>query len=182
MVRRYGRVLDLDSLPFNYDCVGSTSPSSSPWPQPPAGYRRYEETILIGDGEAEWTAASDALMEWEIKKRSGFQVAPPSNATEGESHCLTASIGPFDVREPVRVVTVVAERDRRGFAYGTLEGHPVSGEEAFVVHRRGESVLLTLRSLTRPASGTWRPVFPALLVAQRFYRRRYRKALAAPSR
>ncbi|MEH3078354.1 MAG: DUF1990 family protein [Quadrisphaera sp.] len=83
------------------------------------------------------------------------------------------------MREPVRVVAVVDTDDRRGFAYGTLRGHPVSGEEAFVVHRDPEGrVHLTLRSLTRPApSGPWRLVFPALLVAQRVYRRRYQQAL-----
>jgi hypothetical protein len=37
-------------------------------------------------------------------------------------------------------------------------------------------VSLTLRSLTRPAPGRWRPVFPLLLVAQRLYRRRYLRA------
>ncbi|MBU8820992.1 DUF1990 domain-containing protein, partial [Mycolicibacterium goodii] len=41
--------------------------------------------------------------------------------------------------------------DRCGFAYGTLHGHPVCGEEAFIVHRdRAGTVFLTLRSLTRP--------------------------------
>jgi uncharacterized protein (UPF0548 family) len=181
MVRRDRRVLDLDSLPLNYDCVGSTCPSSGTWTRQPSGYRRYEETIVIGRGDTEWTAAAGALMEWEIKTRSGFQVAPASKATEGQSYCLTASIGLFDVREPIRVVTVVAEPDRRGFAYGTLEGHPVSGEEAFIVHRNEDNVLLTVRSLTRPSSGAWRIAFPALLVAQRFYRGRYRKALARRS-
>ena len=58
------------------------------------------------------------------------------------------------------------------------EGHPVSGEEAFVVHRDGGgSVWLTLRSLTRPGHGRWRLAFPAVLVAQRWYRWRYRRAL-----
>ncbi|MFC7574081.1 DUF1990 family protein [Klenkia terrae] len=87
------------------------------------------------------------------------------------------------VREPIRVVAVVDTPDRRGFAYGTRPGHPVSGEEAFVVHRDAEgAVWLTLRSLTRPGTGIWRPLFPLLLVAQRVYRRRYRRALVHPTR
>ena len=40
-------------------------------------------------------------------------------------------LGP--VRAPCRVVYVVDEPDRRGFAYGTLPGHAESGEERFVV-------------------------------------------------
>jgi uncharacterized protein (UPF0548 family) len=60
----------------------------------------------------------------------------------------------------------------------SLDGRPVSGEEAFIVHRGDDGrVELTLRSLTRPASGRWRAAFPALLIAQRWYRRRYLAAL-----
>jgi uncharacterized protein (UPF0548 family) len=38
-------------------------------------------------------------------------------------------------------------------------------------------VFLTLRSLTRPARGRWRLAFPAILIAQRWYRFRYLRAL-----
>ena len=79
----------------------------------------------------------------------------------------------------MRVVAVVDETDRRGFAYGTRHGHPVSGEEAFIVHRSASNTVhFTLRSLTRPApNGPWRPAFPILLLAQRVVRRRYLRAL-----
>jgi uncharacterized protein (UPF0548 family) len=54
----------------------------------------------------------------------------------------------------------------------------VSGEEAFVVTQDDAGgVRLTLRSLTGPGSGVWRPLFPVLLGAQRVYRRRYLRAL-----
>ena len=82
---------------------------------------------------------------------------------------------------PCRVMYVIDQPDRRGFAYGTLPGHPVSGEEAFVVSRDADgAVRLTLRSLTGPGGGEWGPLFPALLVAQRLYRRRYLRALVEP--
>lgn len=92
---------------------------------------------------------------------------------------MTARLGPIVITEPVEVVAVVATDTRVGFAYGTLTGHPVSGEEAFIVHRdEQDRVWLTLRSLTRAApTGAWRPVFPALLVAQRIFRWRYQRAL-----
>lgn len=88
---------------------------------------------------------------------------------------------PIRLSEPAFVVSVVNEPDRRGFAYGTLEGHPVAGEEAFVLHRQPDgSVWLTLRSLTRAAQGARRLGFPLALVAQPCYRRRYQRALRAP--
>ena len=82
------------------------------------------------------------------------------------------------MREPIEIVAVASGADRCGFAYGTLEGHPVSGEEAFIVHRSpDDTIWFTLRSLTRAPHGWWRVAYPASLVAQRFFRRRYRRAL-----
>jgi len=103
---------------------------------------------------------------------------PSPGATLGSDHWVTVSFGPVTVREPVRVVAVVDEPDRFGFAYGTLEGHPVSGEEAFVVHRAGDGrVNFTVRSLTAPGRGPWRRAFPLLVVLQRWYRWRYVRAV-----
>jgi uncharacterized protein (UPF0548 family) len=134
--------------------------------------------VLLGHGHLLWQVATSALMTWGVKTRSGFEVesVPPGTGTAelGIDYRLTAALGPFKLHEPVRVVAVVDEPARCGFAYGTLEGHPVSGEEAFVVHRDAEgAVWLTLRSLTRPGHGRWRLAFPVVLVAQRWYRWRY---------
>ncbi|WP_369640676.1 DUF1990 family protein, partial [Nocardia sp. JMUB6875] len=105
---------------------------------------------------------------------------PALRVTPGANFRITAALGPLAIHEPVRIVTVVDTPDRAAFSYGTLPGHPVSGEEAFILHRAADdSIQLTLRSLTRPApNGLWRTAFPLLLVAQRFYRRRYLRALA----
>ena len=123
-------------------------------------------------------------MSWGVKTRSGFAVEPgdggPPRVREDADYWLVARFGPVSVREPARVVEVVERTDRCGYAYGTLQGHPVSGEEAFVVHRAPDgAVELTLRSLTRAPRGAWRLAFPAALVAQRWYRRRYLRSLLA---
>ncbi|MGW0859564.1 DUF1990 family protein [Streptomyces sp. NPDC002690] len=147
------------------------------------GHRRREETVILGCGDDDWRVASEAVLQWGVKVRSGFRVTPLDGAgdrvVEGSDYRITAGWGPFSVHEPVRVVAVVDTTDARGFAYGTLPGHPVSGEEAFVVRRMpGGQVTLTLRSLTAPApTGPWRPLFPLLLLAQGFFRHRYRRAL-----
>ena len=166
---------------LTYRLTGATRPGDVTWTAPDR-FRAYERTVPVGHGGAYWAAASAALLSWGVKTRSGFAVEPGSGATarvrEGSGYWLVAAVGPFAVREPVRVVAVVDRPDRCGFAYGTLDGHPVSGEEAFVVHRSPEgAVWLTLRSLTRPSRGAWRAAFPGALVAQRWYRRRYLRAL-----
>ena len=76
--------------------------------------------------------------------------------------------------------SVVEDSDRVGFAYRTLPGHPVDGEEAFVVHRDtvDGDITLTVRSLTRAApQQPWRAIHPLLRIAQRVARRRYLRAL-----
>jgi uncharacterized protein (UPF0548 family) len=168
----------LADRPLSYAPAGATRPGEERW-APPAGFRTYERTQVLGSGEPLWSAASAAVLEWGIKTRSGFTVDPAGTRVRlGANFWLVARSGPLAVHEPVRVVAVVEQPDRCGFAYGTLEGHPVSGEEAFVVHRTGDGeVALTLRSLTRAPRGRWRLAFPAALVAQRWYRRRYLRAL-----
>jgi uncharacterized protein (UPF0548 family) len=151
-----------------------------------SGYRWFEATARIGDGPSHWSFAADAVLRWGVKTRSGFTVesergdrAGQRPVAVGERYWLVAHVGPLRIREPVEVVWVVDEQGCRGFAYGTLSGHPVSGEEAFLVERRADgSVWITIRSMSGPASGPWRFAFPALMVAQRVYRRRYLRALA----
>ncbi|MFD6223016.1 DUF1990 family protein [Nocardia asteroides] len=164
---------------LTYTPAGATSPAEPHWTARPTGFRRFETSVVIGHGEPAWAAAREAVLRWGVKRRSGFRVAPDTPATAGADYRVTAGFGPVAIVEPVRVVAVVDTAERCGFAYGTLPGHPVSGEEAFVVHRRPDgTVELTLRSLTRAApAGCWRAAFPILLVAQRFYRRRYLRAL-----
>lgn len=102
-------------------------------------------------------------------------------AKPGDSVWLIYKLGPFKFREPVRVVYVIDEPNRKGFAYGTLPGHPLSGEELFVVDQEPDgSVWLTVRSLSRPAPGKWTLAAPLVAVAQAVLRRRYLSALSGP--
>ncbi|MGX1127939.1 uncharacterized protein (UPF0548 family) [Streptomyces glaucescens] len=168
---------------LSYGPPGMTAPGARLWRDAPPGFLRFERTVVVGRGEETWTAASEAVLRWEVKTRSGFAVTRDDGAgvaaREGGRYTVTAGLGPFMIREPVEVVAVVATPQRCGFAYGTRRGHPVSGEEAFVVHRDDDGrVLLTLRSLTRAApAGPWRALFPLLLLAQRRVRARYLRAL-----
>ena len=125
-----------------------------------------------------WERAVEDVLRWRVKTRSGFEVAADRAVTTGYRPVIRVRMAGLTVVEPVDVVDVVRERDRAGFAYRTLPGHPVDGEEAFIVQRTGDEVDLVVRSLTRAAlTGRWRPVFPLLLVAQAVARGRYHRAL-----
>ncbi|MDR6988277.1 uncharacterized protein (UPF0548 family) [Paenarthrobacter nitroguajacolicus] len=155
-----------------------TSPDLLVWPLADGGFRRSEVSAAVGVGDAVWERATDQVLRWGVKTASGFSVDSLDRVSVGDRVLVTAHFPGIRVLEPVEVVAVVQEPERVGFAYRTLPGHPVSGEEAFIVHREGNHVSLTIRSLTGPAQQQpWRALYPVLLVLQRLVRRRYLRAL-----
>ena len=148
------------------------------WPDSDPAYRRSEISSLVGTGDVTWYRASRDILLWTVKTASGFTVDAEGPVVVGERITVTVRVAGIAITEPVQVVDVVTEPDRVGFSYRTLPGHPVSGEEAFIVQRTGDEVHLIIRSLTRRApQQPWRMLFPVLLVAQRVVRRRYVRSL-----
>ena len=97
----------------------------------------------------------------------------------GDTANLLIPFGPFGIGAPVRVVYVIDEPDRKGFAYGTLPGHPESGEESWVLTRADDgSVWMSIRAFSRPATKRWWVVYPVLRIVQEVFTRRYERALA----
>jgi uncharacterized protein (UPF0548 family) len=86
---------------------------------------------------------------------------------------VLSKLGPFAA--PCRVVYVVDEPNRRGFAYGSLPGHAVSGEEMFGVRYdpADESVYAEVVAFSRPATWWSQIGAPVTSVIQRVVTRRY---------
>jgi len=98
--------------------------------------------------------------------------------SNGMSAVLKTTVGPIRVEAPVRIVYVIDDPNRVGFAYGTLHGHPESGEEAFILeHRDDDSVWLTVRSFARPASFGWRLLSPIANSVRKGITAKYLRAL-----
>lgn len=96
----------------------------------------------------------------------------------GMTAVLKVPFGPFKVSAPCRVVYVVDEPHRRGFAYGTLKGHPESGEEAFLVEMRDDgTVWFVLRAFSRPSNAFYRLTSPVLRTVQARFTKRYLRSL-----
>ena len=162
---------------LTYTEVGVTADEDL-WNDALPGSPGYQRSVRLGTGASQWAFASTEILRWGVKARSGFTIEGDDQVVAGGRYWLIAHVGPLRVREPVEVVGVVDEEDRKGLAYGTLTGHPVSGEEMFLVDRRADgSVWLTIRSVTHPASGPWRAAYPLALTAQRLYRGRYLRSL-----
>ena len=163
---------ELAAQSLTYDEVGATKQEL------PAAYGHLLRTVTL-PADCDFERACAALRQWQVPLRSGVKVAASTpQVGQDEVVVLAIGIGPFRVKAPCRVVYLIDEPDRCGFAYGTLQGHPVSGEEAFIIHRTPDGVVwLTSRSLTRAPRGRWRIAYPLALAAQRVYRRRYLRAL-----
>jgi len=95
---------------------------------------------------------------------------------------MTAKLGirvwPLTITAPIRVVYLIDEPDRIGFAYGTMTGHPESGEESFIVDKRADdSVWLTIRAFSRASTWYYRLAWPILRFEQARFTKRYLRAL-----
>jgi uncharacterized protein (UPF0548 family) len=81
------------------------------------------------------------------------------------------------------VVWAHTEGDERGFAYGTLPGHPESGEECFLVRLTPTgTVVYEIRVFFRLASPLARLGGPVSLLVQRVATDRYVSAIRRAAR
>jgi uncharacterized protein (UPF0548 family) len=142
------QVTRLGRQSFTYSPVGATRGSTYP-----GGFHHLERTAELArgaDAGAAFDHAAETLMTWRMHAGAGLRVTA-SDGRVRENGLVQCRLGPL--RIPCRVVWVLDEPDARGFGYGTLPGHPESGEEAFVVRRAREVVTLTVSAYSRP--GTW---------------------------
>jgi uncharacterized protein (UPF0548 family) len=141
----------------------------------PPGYHHLERRARLGTGRAVFERGAAALMSWKMHRAAGLRVTAEGDARPGER--VVSRIAP-GVAAPCRVVYVIDEPGRRGFAYGTLPGHPESGEEAFIVDiDEADGVWFTVRAFTRPATFLARISGPFGRGVQRLMARRYIRAM-----
>jgi uncharacterized protein (UPF0548 family) len=72
-----------------------------------------------------------------MQRGSGLSVVADGDIAVGTNVVMTVSLPVGYLEVACRVVVVIDEPDRAGFAYGTLPVHPEQGEESFVVTRSG---------------------------------------------
>lgn len=130
-------------------------------------------------GRTSFAELSQALMSWQVQARSGLRVTASSAQVQHDAVVVMRfGIGPASLRIPCRVVAVFDEVDRRGFAYGTLPGHPESGEEAFALQRHPDgSIDFTITAFSRPETMLSRLGGPVTAHLQRWMTNRYLHAL-----
>jgi uncharacterized protein (UPF0548 family) len=138
---------DATNAHLSYAEVGGTA-----GPELPPGYRTGRHQIVLGGGPDSFDTAVAALQTWQMHVRSGLGIFPEGQSLATDQTILVViRLTPFTVVAPCRVVYVVDEDNRFGFAYGTLPGHPEQGEEAFMVERSEDGrVCFTITAFSRP--------------------------------
>ena len=148
LLLRHPSLAELADLDVTYPEVGATAGDL------PAGYRHVVRRAALGSGRDVFDWCAISLMTWGLHRASGIDVrASHSPVQVGAVVSQLVGVTGLGLVAPCKVVYVVDEADRRGFAYGTLPGHPESGEESFVVSiLDDESVALDMRSFSRPGN------------------------------
>ena len=164
------KLADLAGLSLTYPEVGATAATM------PAGYSHVRMSRRIGTGRARFEAAAGAVLRVGMLRGAGLRVSASTEVAQVGSDVL-GRLGPFVA--PCRVVYVIDEPDRRGFAYGSLPGHAVVGEEMFGVRYdpADGGVYSEVAAFSRPATWWSRMGAPALTVVQRLISRRYLSAV-----
>ena len=144
----------LDSLgsdTFSYSHVGVTRDSTRP-----DGYVVDHNRQLLGTGRETFERAKQAVRRWKMFDVPGLKLVRDDTPIEsGRNVALLASHLGFYSVSSCRIVYVVDEPDRFGFAYGTLSQHAESGEERFTVeyHPDTGEVWYDIYAFSRP--GHW---------------------------
>jgi len=161
---------DLATLQLTYQEVGATA---GPLPD---GYHHVRKSAVIGHGRPRFEQAAARVMRWGMLRGAGVRVDASSEVAAVGSEVLVG-LGPLHA--PCRVVYVVDDADRRGFAYGTLPGHPEAGEELFAVRYDPATDEVNAEVVAFSRHATWwsRLGSPVTSLAQRVITTRYLTAL-----
>jgi uncharacterized protein (UPF0548 family) len=142
----------------------------------PKGFHHVRMELRVGD-EYAFERAVLGLRTWVAHEGAGLRIYPKDPVVPDATVIAVKSIGPLQMAAPCRIVAVFKEPDVFGFSYGTLPGHPESGEESFVLERRGGATHFTVRAFSKPVDPLARLAGPVGQIVQRSVSRHYLIAL-----
>jgi uncharacterized protein (UPF0548 family) len=135
--------------PFNYPHVGRTQTDLPP------GYIVDHNQVQLGQGEAAFTAACQALQRWQMFNLGWVHLCwPDAPIKEGTTVAILVNLFGIWWLNASRIVYLIDQTTpihRYGFAYGTLTDHAESGEERFSIEWRPDNtVWYDLYAFSRP--------------------------------
>jgi uncharacterized protein (UPF0548 family) len=155
------------NLPFTYPEVGATNTT------PPAGYNVDHNRIRLGEGEATYQRAVEALKKWRHFDLGWVTIVPRGvEVKAGSTLAVKArAFGTWSLNA-CRVVYVIDESRRFGFAYGTLPDHVERGEERFLIEwLPDDSIWYDILAFSRPQHPLVKLSFPVARILQKQFAR-----------
>ncbi|WP_026556701.1 DUF1990 family protein [Arthrobacter sp. 35W] len=158
----------------------------------PPGCRGVDISIEVGSGAGDFHALADGILTWQIQRRAGLTVHAAPTVEAGGRVVSGFGVGRVRLPVPCEVVWVepvpaegtgepaCATTRLAGFGYGTLPGHPASGEEAFVATMDEEGIVrFRLLAFSRPAGLVFKLGSPVTTLTQKLVTRNYLAAAAS---
>jgi uncharacterized protein (UPF0548 family) len=159
---------------FSYFEVGSTRK------QAPTGYVVDHNRVRLGSGIAAFQCAREALVRWEMFHLGWVKLFPQSAPVQPHSTVavLVRHFG-FWSLNACRVVYVIDEERRYGFAYGTLQDHAERGEERFSIEwsEDDDSVWYDILAFSRPHQWQAKFALPLSRILQKKFARDSKAAM-----
>jgi uncharacterized protein (UPF0548 family) len=159
-----------EQSPFSYPDVGATASAL------PAGYDVDHNRVRLGEGEAAWQRARDAIRAWEMFHMPWVRLYWPDTPIQpGAVVAVSFRHFGFFSLNACRIVYVVSENgsagaiSRFGFAYGTLREHAERGEERFTVewNHQTDEVCYDILAFSRPRAALAKLAYPVSRTLQR---------------
>ncbi len=134
-------------LPFSYAPVGMTRDEAVP-----AGWTEDAYRTVLGPGRDAFDRGKSLIRRWTMFAMPWIELhAPDAPIAAGTTVGVLAHSAGLWCVNAARIAYVVDEKDRFGFAYGTLPGHVEAGEELFLVeHTPEDLVAYSIRALSKP--------------------------------
>jgi uncharacterized protein (UPF0548 family) len=161
------------SLPFSYLPIGKSKEDV----KIPDFDNDYNEQYL-GDGDAVFESAKTALRQWKMFPKHWTVIQPHTPIEVGETVTMCAAAFGLWWRNACKIVYVIDEPRRFGFAYGTLPGHVEMGEELFLIEMdENGRVCYILKAFSRPRHILARMGYPMMRYFQRKFQKESKEAM-----
>jgi uncharacterized protein (UPF0548 family) len=158
-----------EHLTYTYEPEGATRRQETCVP----GYDSDRLRVRIGRGFDDFARAREAVRQWRMFPSGWTRILPAGAPIEpGVTVAMCARFLGAWWPNSCRIVYVVDEPDRFGFAYGTLPGHVERGEELFQVELDADgAVWYEIRAFSRPRHWLVRLAYPVVRLLQARLRR-----------
>ncbi|MFN7117385.1 MAG: DUF1990 family protein [Saprospiraceae bacterium] len=158
------------ALPYTYAPVRQTAQAQE---RAVPHYDNDRLKLIIGSGEADFQRAKIAIQHWKMFPESWTRILPQHAPIQPDTTvAMHARFLGVWWRNACRIVYVVDEPERYGFAYGTLPGHVEAGEELFLVFKdEVGNVWYEIKAFSRPRHWLAKIGYPIIRLLQARFRR-----------